>query len=113
MFSTLEIPISLIATGTTFNSEVQKLDSAIRILGWEFTTPDYTNAVTLTLSVVSAKGNILLSSSAINEATLNVKTCATNEQVVVSSGFSLRAVMSNVTGSAHTFSVILHIDDGR
>jgi hypothetical protein len=113
MFRTLEIPITIAVSGRTNLSSVISLESGVRVLGWDFTTPTYTNAVTTTLSVMSANGNAMLSSSAIARTTVDTKICADTEKAVVFSGFYLKAYLSGDAGgiTPYTMSVILYVED--
>jgi len=115
MISIIPIPITIAVAGLTHDSEVQKIAEGVRVIGWEFTTPNYTNAVTTSLSVISAAGRTLVSSDApVNEDTASVKICAENEAAPVFSGFKLRATVSGATGGAtpYTMNVILYVADG-
>lgn len=114
MFKIIPVDISIAVAELTHDSDVVKIPDGVRICGWEFTTPNYENAVTTTLSVISAAGRTLVSGSAINEATASVKLCAENEAAPVFSGFKLRATVSGVTGGAtpYTMSVILYVATG-
>jgi len=107
------VTITIAVTGTSFTSDVFSLESGKRVIGWDFTTPTYTNDVTTTLSIMSVTGNTLLSSSAIARTTGNTKLCAENEKSPVFSGSYLKAVTSGATGgsTAYTFSVILYLED--
>lgn len=113
MFRTIVVPITIAVTGTSFTSDTIQLESGVRILGWDFTTPTYTNVVTTTLSVMGANGSAILSSSAIAKTTLDTKICADTEKAVVFSGFYLRAALSGAAGGAasYSMSVILYVED--
>jgi hypothetical protein len=114
MFSVLEIPIAIAVSGTSFNSDPVYIPEGVRVLGWEFTTPDYTVARTTTMSIVSAAGRTLVSGSAINEATASVKLCDETEAPAVFSGFYLNAALSGAAGGTdpYTMSVILYVETG-
>jgi hypothetical protein len=114
MFNILPVTISIAVAGLTHDSDVVSIPEGLRVIGWEFTTPDYTNAVTTTLSVLSATGRSMVSGSAINEATASVKLCSESEAPPIFSGFKLRATVSGATGgaTAYTMVVLLYVQTG-
>ena len=111
MFSILSIPISIEETGTEFISSPIYIPVGIKVLGWEFTTPDYTNSVTTTVSILSAAGRTMYTGSEINEDTASIDIFADGECPIVFSGFKVKALVSGVTGSSHTFIVNLYAED--
>jgi len=113
MISTLLISIPIAVTGTSHVSAAMSLESGKRVIGWDFTTPTYTNDVTTTLSVMSVTGNTLVSGSAIARTTGSTKLCTEAEKAPVFSGSYLKATVSGVTGgaTAYTMGVILYIED--
>lgn len=106
------VPITIEVTGTEFLSSAIPLEMGLRLLGWEFTTPDYTNVVTTTLTVLSVGARTLVTGSAVNKDTASTKICDTNEQAPLFSGFKLGATLSGAAGgaSAYTLTVILYME---
>jgi len=50
MFRIISVPISILDTGTSFDSDAINIPDGVKILGWEFTTPNYSVARTTTSS---------------------------------------------------------------
>lgn len=115
MFRTLVINIPIAVSGTSFNSLPFYLEKGVRIIAWEFTTPDYTVARTTTVSVLSAAGRTLGTGDAINEASASVKIFGYDTAPPVFSGFYLNATLAGAAGGsvAYSMNVILYVEDSN
>jgi hypothetical protein len=107
------VEISIAAAGVDFDSAALSLLERYRLVGWEFTTPNYTNPVTTTVSLVSASGRTLVTGAAVNEATPSAKICDVQEKAPVLSGCKVHALLSGVAGDIATLTVLLYVEDAK